>query len=140
MDIDSTIREMYASMSFETGAHPDWERQAALFAPDARLVRVNDGGVFEFDLRTFRGDFETMISSGVLSSFWEHELWRETRVFGDFAHVLSIYEMRSSRAGDVVARAVKSIQLFRRGDRWLISAMLWRREGQNVRIQMPFAE
>jgi hypothetical protein len=29
---------------------------------------------------------------------------------------------------------VNSIQLFKRGGRWWISAMIWRREGRDVRI------
>jgi len=134
MSVDRTIRDMYASMSFERGERPDWQRQSELFAPNARLVRVNDGGIFEFDPRTFRADFEQMIDSGALPSFWEGELWRETAQYGDIAHVLSAYEMRTSRAGEVVSRAVKSIQLFHRDGRWWISAMLWRREGETVRI------
>jgi len=134
MTLDRIIGDMYASMCFERGERPDWQRQSAVFAPGARLVRVNDSGVFEFDPQTFRVNLEEMIGSGALPSFWEGELWRDTRQFGDVAHVLSGYEMRSSRGGDVVARAVKSIQLFQRDGRWWISAMLWRREGETVRI------
>jgi hypothetical protein len=131
---DRIIADLYASMSFERGERPDWRLQAEVFAPGARLVRVNDSGVFEFDPRTFRADFEQMIESGALPSFWEGELWRETHQYGDIAHVLSGYEMRTSREGEVVSRAVKSIQLFQRDGRWWISAMLWRREGEHVRV------
>jgi len=127
MTLDRVITDMYASMCFERGERPDWPRHTELFAPNARLVRVNDDGVFEFDLATFREDLERMIDSGALPSFWEGEVSRETREFGDVAHVLSHYEMRSSRDGEVIARAVKSIQLFKREGRWWISAMLWRR-------------
>ncbi|HUR80183.1 MAG TPA: hypothetical protein VM733_05430 [Thermoanaerobaculia bacterium] len=98
-----------------------------MLAPGARLVRVNDDGVFEFDPITFRQDIEKMIASGALPSFWEGELSREAQTFGDVAHVLSIYEGRSSRDAAPLFRAVKSIQLFRREGRWWISALLWRR-------------
>jgi hypothetical protein len=134
MSLDCVIAGMYASMCFERGERPDWKRQAEVFAADARLVRVNDSGVFEFNPQTFRANLEEMIDSGALPSFWEGELWRETRDFGDVAHVLSAYEMRDSRDGIALARAVKSIQLYKRNGRWWISAMLWRREGQNLRI------
>ena len=93
-----------------------------------------DDGVFAFDLTSYRRDFERMIDSGEMPSFWEGELWRETRRFDNVAHVLSAYETRRNRAGEVVNRGVNSIQLFRRGDRWWISAMIWRREGATVRI------
>ena len=134
MTLDEIIAEMYDSICFESGKRLDWSRQAAIFAPDARMVRVNDDGIFEFDLDSYRVDFEAMIDSGTMPSFWEDELWRETREFGDLAHVLSAYETGRSRADEVVNRGVNSIQLFRRGDRWWISAMIWRREGRDVKI------
>ncbi len=125
---------MYNSICFEEGQRPDWSRQTAIFAPGARLVRVTDEGVFEFDLASYRTNLESMIDSGAMTSFWEAEIWRDTRQFGEVAHVLSAYESRRSRNGEIVNRGVNSIQLFRRGDQWWISAMLWRWEGRDVRI------
>lgn len=134
MSIDSVIAEMYSSVCFEPGQRPDWSRQSEIFAPGAIMVRVNDDGVFEFDLETYRANFEAMIDAGSMPSFWEAEIWRESRVFDDVAHVLSAYETRHTRDGEPVNRGVNSIQLFRRDDRWWISAMIWRREGKTVRI------
>ena len=129
-DLDSVIKAMYESISFEPGGAPDWKLNDELFAPDARLVRVNDDGIFEFDKESYRADFERMNMPG----FWEGELWRETKQFGEVAHVLSAYETRRSRDGVVLNRGVNSIHLFRRDGHWIISAMIWRREGKNVRI------
>ena len=123
MTIDDAIRGLYRAMCFEAGGAPDWSLLNDVLAPDARLVRVNDDGVFAFDPRTFRRDIEAMS----LPSFWEGELSRDVREFTDIAHVLSIYEARQSRDAAVLFRAVKSIQLFRSGGRWWISALLWRR-------------
>lgn len=134
MTPDDLIVRMYASICFERGGRPDWLGFTDLFAPGARLVRVTDEGVFEFDVNSYRTTFEKMISSGEMSSFWEGELWRETFQFSDFAHILSAYETRTARDGPILNRGVNSIQLFRRNERWWISAMLWRREGQAVRI------
>jgi hypothetical protein len=135
-NLDDVIHEMYDSISFEPGQRPDWKRNDALYAPGARMVRVNDGGIFEFDMKSYRVDFERMIDSGEMPSFWEGELWRETKQFGEVAHVLSVYETRRSRNGAVLNRGVNSIQLFLRDGRWLISAMIWRREGAHVRIPL----
>ena len=134
MSIDSVIAEMYGMVSFEPATRPDWTRQSALFVPDARLVRVNDDGVFEFTPKTFRENFESMIDSGVLPSFWEGEIWRETHQFANIAHVLSAYETRWTRAGGVINRGVNSIQLFERDGLWWISAMIWRRDGKTIQI------
>jgi hypothetical protein len=133
-DLDDIISAMYTGVSFEAGQRPDWKTEDEIFAPGARMVRVNDDGVFPFDLQSYRKDFDRMIDSGEMPSFWEGELWRETRLFGDVAHVLSAYETRRSREGEVLNRGVNSIQLFKRDGRWWISAMIWRREGREVRI------
>ena len=132
--LDTIIARMYAGVCFEPGQRPDWSTEDEIFAPGARMVRINDDGVFAFDLTSYRRDFERMIDSGEMPSFWEGELWRETRLFGDMAHVLSAYETRRTRGGAPLNRGVNSIQLFRRGGRWWVSAMLWRREGREVRI------
>jgi len=136
-DLDTIIAAMYQSVCYEKGGAPDWKLEQEIFAPGARLVRINDDGVFEFDRESYRTNFESMIASGELASFWEGELWRETRLFGDMAHVLSAYETRRTRNGPVLNRGVNSIQLFRRDGRWWISAMIWRRQGRDVRIPDP---
>jgi hypothetical protein len=134
-DLDSVILEMYDSICFEKGERPDWSRSAAIFASDARMVRINDAGVFEFaNQAAYRQNFEAMIDSGELPAFWEGELWRETRLFGDMAHVFSAYETRRSRGGELMNRGINSIQLFRRDGHWKISSMIWRREGRDVNI------
>ena len=127
MTADDAVTRMYAAMSFERGAEPDWDAQAEVFAPGARLVRVRDDGVFEFDPQSFRVDYERMIRSGEIPSLYEHELTRDTQVYGNMAHVLSAYELRTSREGEFISRAIKSIQLYEKGGRWWISAMIWRR-------------
>jgi hypothetical protein len=134
MSIDGVIAELYGLFSFEPGQRPDWSRANEIFAPGARLVRVNDEGVFEFDIDSFRANIDSMIDSGVLPSFWESEIWRETQQFGDVAHVLSAYETRQMRSGPIINRAIESIQIFKRDDRWWISSMIWRREGTTVQI------
>ncbi len=135
-ELDAIITSMYESVSYEFGGHPDWKTDEEIFAPGARMVRINDDGIFEFDLPSYRDNFEQMIASGELPSFWEGELWRETRLFGDMAHVLSAYETRRTREGALLNRGVNSIQLFQRDGRWWISAMIWRREGRDVRIPL----
>jgi hypothetical protein len=132
-DLDTIITKMYEGVSFELGQRPDWKTEDEIFAPGARMVRINDDGVFAFDLQSYRKDFDRMIDSGEMPSFWEGEIWRETRLFGDMAHVLSAYETRRTRGGEVLNHGVNSIQLFRRDGRWWVSAMIWRRESEKVR-------
>ena len=133
-DLDQIIQRMYAGVCFEPGQRPDWRAEDEIFALGARMVRVNDDGVFAFDLHSYRQDFDRMIDSGEMPSFWEGELWRETRQFDDVAHVLSAYETRRTRGGELLNHGVNSIQLFRRDGRWWISAMIWRRDGTAIKI------
>ena len=56
MTIDDAITGLYRAMCFEPGGTPDWDLFARVLAPDARLVRVNDDGVFAFDHASFRRD------------------------------------------------------------------------------------
>ena len=130
MTVDDVVTKMYASLAFERGGHPDWQAQVEVFAPNARLVRVRDDGVFEFDPASFRRDLEQMIASGALPSLFEQELRREKIVLGNMAHVLSAYEIRSGRGGELISPAMKSIQLFQKDGRWWISAMMWQRLSQ----------
>lgn len=127
MSVADVVAKMYASMGFERGGRPDWQAQREVFAPHARLVRVGDGVVYEFDPESFRKDLEAMIDSGTLTSLFEREVEHDANVYGDIAHVLTTYEIRTSARGDLLSRAVKSIQLFRRDGRWWISAMIWQR-------------
>jgi len=134
MELDRVIAELYDAVCFEPGGEPSWGKLASIFAPGARIVSVTDEGVTEFDLASYRKYLEGMIASGAMPSFWEGELWREARVFGEVANVLSAYDARRTRGGEVLHRGVISIQLFQRDGQWWISSMLWRREGSTVRI------
>jgi hypothetical protein len=133
--IDSVVTAMYESVCFEKGSQPDWSRDREIFAPGARMVRVNDDGVFEFDLDSYIANFMQMIADGTLPEFWEGEIWRSEQVMDSVAHVLSGYETRPRRGGNLLNRGVNSIQMFRRDGRWWISAMIWRRDGK--RFQTP---
>ena len=105
-DLDSIIAEMYDQVCFEPGQRPDWGRQAAIFAPGARMVRVNDSGVFEFDMESYRVNFEEMIASGEMPSFWEGEIWRETRQSGGrrLCAEQNVQRNWSSRVSDIHLR------------------------------------
>src|SRR4051794_21568758 len=119
--IDEVIASMYAQISFEPGEKPQLDRQREIFASHARMVRITDEGVFVFTAGEYAEDFQRMIDSGAMPSFWEGELWRETFLAGDMAHVLSAYETRRERAGGMITRGVNSIQMFQRDGDWWIS-------------------
>jgi len=132
--IDSVIDAMYASVTFEPGARPDWETHHAIFAPGARMVRMTDEGIFPFDSESYIRNIEARIDSGAFVSFGESESWRKTWQFGGIAHVTSAYRSYDTPGGVDIGGGINSIQLFERDGRWWISAMLWRREGANLLV------
>jgi hypothetical protein len=61
----------------------------------------------------------------VRNGFFERELHRVTRRFGNVVHVFSTYEFRATEDGPVQGRCVNSIQLFWDGNRWWIANATW---------------
>ena len=41
-DLDQVIAKMYEGVCFEPGQRPDWNVEDEIFAPGARMVRIND--------------------------------------------------------------------------------------------------
>jgi hypothetical protein len=132
--IGGVLDAMYASISFEPGQRPDWSVHHAIFEPRARMVRVTDGGIFEFDNESYIRNIEAMIDDGSFPSFHEVERWRTIWRFGNIAHVTSAYRSFSHRGGPEIDGGINSIQMLERDGRWFISAMLWRREGAALRV------
>lgn len=133
--IDGIVNALYASVSFQEGKHPDWDRFRSLFDPAALLVRI-DARLAKLDPRE-RGESpvrissldeyvartSAMVSSGVLTAFIERELTRRTDAFADLATVFSTYE-RSVAAGDY-HRGINSLQLVKDGARWWLVSLTW---------------
>jgi hypothetical protein len=135
--LDAIVNALYASLSFESGGHPDWTRFRSLFAPAALMVRVDariarahaDGGarsdepaVRVSSIDDWVARTTAAIESGSLTEFSERELTRRTEVFGDVAAVFSTYER--SVAEDV-RRGINSLQLVKDGERWWAISISW---------------
>jgi hypothetical protein len=60
--------------------------------------------------------------------FFEWEIHRETKRFGNIAHIFSTYESHITKDGPVIARGVNSIELFWDGKRWWIAGAIWDEE------------
>jgi hypothetical protein len=135
--IGAVIEEMYAMISGTKGPR-DWSRQANCFHPDARQVRtwVEPGGraaMKVMGLDDYARDTTPFFAE---NDFHEIETGRRVDLFGNIAHVWSVYEAR--RALDDAQperRGINSIQLFRDPDRgWRIVAMIWDNEREGVTV------
>ncbi|WP_454831890.1 hypothetical protein [Pseudoxanthomonas wuyuanensis] len=135
--IGLAVDAMYAMISGPAGPR-DWSRQQEVFHPDCRQIRT---GVDERG-RSWKQAFtpaEYRVNADLLLAqmdFYEVEIRRETRVFGNIAHVWSAYEARAA-PGDAVPerRGINSIQLYKGEDGlWRIIHMIWDNEREGVRL------
>jgi hypothetical protein len=129
--IGAAIDGMYAMISGPAGPR-DWSRQPDWFHPDCRQVRTGvdaQGRPWRqaFTLAEYSADADVLLAE---RDFFETELSRELRVFGNVAHAWSRYEARTSpHALTPERRGINSIQLLREADgRWRIVHMTWDNE------------
>ena len=67
-----------------------------------------------------------MLELGAYTSFYEFEVARQVRRFGNVAQVWSVYETRRDRrAKRALGRGINSIQLIREGEAWRVLGLLW---------------
>jgi hypothetical protein len=137
--IDAIINALYASISFEINARPDWERMASLFIEEARLIPPPDWStpyLSMMEFQQFEAECMDHIRKGKLTErgFIEREISKSVQRFGSIAHVFSTYESLFSDDMNVMQRGINSIQLWYDGKRWWIVNILWDRESEEVAI------
>jgi hypothetical protein len=135
-DLDAVVTAMYAMISGPAGPR-DWSKQRQIFHPEARQMRtgVTDGKpwIKIMGLEEYAADTGPFFAE---NPFYEVETARKTDVFGNIAHVWSVYEAR--RSPDEAAperRGINSIQLYRDGERrWWIMSMIWDNERPGLSV------
>lgn len=121
------ITALYAEVTFEAGAGPDWDVVRALFDPDAVIVlRTSRDESTRFTLDGFVADFVAFIerADAERTGFSERILSMELTEFGDLAHALVLYEAHLPRPGRSPSQGVDSIQLSRHDGRWRIVSIV----------------
>jgi hypothetical protein len=133
--IGAVVEEMYRMISGPRGPR-DWSRQANCFHPDARQVRtwVDGAGRAAMKIMTLADYAADTTPFFAEHDFFEVETGRRVDLFGNIAHVWSVYEARRALDdGEPERRGINSIQLFRDPDRgWRIVAMIWDNERDGV--------
>jgi hypothetical protein len=123
---EATVLAAYNVISGPAGRH-DWNRFKELFAPGARLIKVENGSDGVKTVVMTPDEFATESQKYLQDhSFFEWPIAQRTSVFRDVAHVLSTYESRNASSDEQpFERGVNSFQLVRSGERWLIQTLLW---------------
>ena len=130
-DIGAVVDAMYASISGPAGPR-DASLQHEIFHPDSRQARTGLGPDGKPWIKIMGRDayLEDTAPFFMATSFYEVETARRIDVFGNMAHVWSVYEARTSLDdAQPERRGVNSIQLYRDDEgAWSILSMIWDNE------------
>jgi hypothetical protein len=131
--LDGIIAAFYEVISGPAGEPRQWSRDRTLYIPGVRFVAMTETKegrplpeVTSHQQYVDRSDAE-LVENG----FFESEIHRVTRRFGNIAHVFSTYEIRREKDGPVLGRGVNSLELYWDGSRWWIAAATWETERQD---------
>ena len=138
--LDGITKAFYEVISGPAGESRQWSRDRTLYIPGVRFVSMSVNAKGEPVARVV--DHQQFVDStdGELTSkgFFEWEIHRETKRFGNIAHVFSTYESRITKDGPVIARGVNSIELYWDGKRWWIAGAIWDEERKDNPIPKDF--
>lgn len=137
--IDAIIKASYEVVSGEKGGKRQWERDRFIHHPEAIYSfteRKNENATqIVMSVSDFHQETDNMIME---TAFYENEVNREVRIFGNIAHVWSTYETRLEKDGPVMRRGINSIQLFYENERWYIISWIFDKELENNKIPKSF--
>ena len=122
--IDAIIQASYEVVSGEKGAPRQWERDQYLHHPTA-VYSFFDRQKQEqvtMTLSEFHQETDNMVRT---TAFYESEINREVRRYGNIAQVWSTYETRLEKDGPVERRGINSLQLIYDNDRWYIISWIF---------------
>jgi len=138
--LDGIVRAFYDVISGPAGAPRQWGRDRSLYIPGVRFVSMSMLGNQQprAAIMSHQEFVDATDSVFVRQGFFEREIHRVTRRFGNIAHVFSTYESRRTPDGPVTDRGINSIELFWDGTRWWIAAAIWDEERPGNPIPREF--
>lgn len=125
--IDSLVRALYQVISGPGGQARNWDRARTLFMGDVRMIAVspNKAGKPNVRMITFPEYVERAKPIVAKQGFYESEIKRNARKFGNVAQVFSSYEIRHNPGEEAVVRGVNALQVYFDGQRWWIASIIW---------------
>ncbi len=136
--LSGIISTAYQGISGEVGTSRQLEKMRTLYSPNALIFKntqVNGKPSREvLTLDEFYGGMKDTRESG----FFEEEINREVRIFGNIAHVWSTYAIRYEKNGPVISKGINSIQLHFKDNRWWIVSWGWDSEHKENKIPDTF--
>jgi len=124
--LDGIVKAFYETISGPAGKPRQWARDRTLYIDGVRFVSTSKpDGKIVVRVMDHQAYVDSVNDYFVRQGFFESEIGRVTRTFGNITHVFSAYESRRTPDGPVTGRGVNSIELFHDGKRWWIAAATW---------------
>lgn len=124
--VDGIVKAYYDVITGPAGQPRQWSRDRSLYIPDLRFVAtgVTKGRPYA-RVMTHQDFVDGSDSSMVHDGFFEREIHRLTRSYGNIVQVFSTYEEHRTADGPVEGRGVNALQLYWDGTRWWIASAIW---------------
>jgi hypothetical protein len=125
--LDGILTAFYDVISGPAGQPRQWGRDRSLYIPNVRFVSMSQdsAGAIHASVVDHQTYVDRTNDQFVREGFFEREIHRTTRRFGNIVHVFSTYDMRQRMDGPSLGRGINSIELFWDGARWWIAAVQW---------------
>jgi len=137
--INGLMKAFYEVVSGEAGEKRQWKRDISLHNPKAIISYISTVNGEHKQVTLSLEDFHKETDNMVLeTAFYETEINREVKIFGNIANVWSTYETRLEKNGLVARRGINSLQLFYSTNKWQIISLIFDRETENNRIPQTF--
>jgi hypothetical protein len=137
--LDGIIVAYYETITGPAGQPREWARDRTLYIPEIKFISIemHDGQALA-KVMSHQAYVDDTDAYMVKNGFFEREIHRVTRRFGNIAQVFSTYEARTTRDGPVISRGINSIELYYDGARWWITAAMWEDERPENPIPKEF--
>jgi hypothetical protein len=134
--IDGLMKAFYLVVNVAPNQPRQWGRDRTLYSPWIRFVATSttEKGEVKVDIWNHQ-DLVNATEPMVQRGFSEREIYRDTQIYGNTAHVNSTYETDLVGPNGVTrSRGVNSIEMYFDGRRWWISSVMWMTESQGYPI------
>jgi hypothetical protein len=137
--VDGVVQAYYDVISGPAGQPRQWSRDRSLYIPDLRFVATGFARERPYarvmDHQSFvDGSDSAMVHDG----FFEREIHRVTREYGNIVQVFSTYEEHRTADGPVEGRGINALQLYWDGTRWWVASAIWFEEDSAHPIPKDF--
>lgn len=130
--IDAHVAAFFALFDNRAGRVPGFDDAAALFLPDAVIVRRDGDDVQAMSLEAFLAPRLRWLADGTLVDFHEWEMAASTSIADGIATRRSRYRKQGLQHGRAIdGEGAKAIQLVLTGSGWRIASIVWQ-DGDGV--------